>query len=172
MMRHTLRSANLFLEGRMYAWCKLCYAAPMIPFILIVSNHKKFKIGLHVMTGLVMIDTLEYKWLFLYALPLLIFIYKSNMYKLQKRLGRVESIRSGVIVNEHQFDLRSLSDVLTCPFIGCVLSPLVKIEDRVWRYLVSIFVYVIGKDMVCVYFLVCDKRRIKTMEVVEFRDES
>lgn len=171
MIEYTKQSFSQLKDGRIYLWSKLSYAAPIIPFALIVSTCARFKFGLHVLTCVLLIDTIDYKWLFIYFLPLTLFLYKSSMYKIQKSLGRVETVRSGVIVNEHQFDLRSLFDVLSCPFVGALVSNILTIEEKMWRYVIGTAIYMFVKDIVCVYYLYCDKKRLTTMIVEEFVEE-
>lgn len=171
MIKHMKYASAKFMIGKVGLMLKISYSLPCIPFVLIVSTHKQFKMSFHVVSGLLLIDTFKFKWLFFYSLPILLYIYKSNMYRLQKKLGKTESIVSGVIVNEHQFDVRSLSDILTSPFIGALFSNLINIKDRVWRCFVGISVYMVVKDITCVYFLICDKRRFNTMTVEEYEEK-
>lgn len=148
---------------------RLAINLPIVPVCLLLSTHKKFSYIFHILPSFILFDKFETKYLFLYFSPLLLFLYNKFIALLENKFGK-KTGEASILVNNHQFELKIIVGTLISPFVGIFIGQILfrGYTKKAMRSFIGCLIYTLVKDFMGIYYLICLKKRINTLEIGEY----
>jgi hypothetical protein len=185
------KNTTLLKEYRYCNIIRVCLGAGIIPAVILTSTHLNFNIFIHPLASILLFDGFDAENLIRIFLPFILLFYYKSMDYLQTKMGKVDfTDDTGIMFNDHYLIMTKIVNGLMIPFFGIILGRKVfkKIfhfccyiygynskqynEDKyikIWSF-IGCLSYIIGCDLLCFYYLIMRKRKLKGMIVFERRN--
>lgn len=149
---------------------RLVIGAPMIPIYLCLSLNQKFSFVSHVLPLLLLIDSFSLKWLGLYMLLALFYAYCRIVRLIESKLGSIQNLQGGIMINNHQIAIKELVVALLSPFIGSMFGSMVFSTKKPLQSLLGIMMFMMMKDISKIAYLMCKNRLFHNIRILEYEE--
>lgn len=163
-----LREISFFLY--VFRLLKLAVGAPLLPIYLCLSMNHNFSLISHFCPLLLLIDGLSFKCLKLYAIVLFFYLYCRLIQYVQIRMGHVPLVLGGIIINNHPIAINEVVFSLSSPFLGSFVGKALFNFKKPARDFAGMLLVFFLKDITRIVYLLCRKRFINTIRVLEYTD--
>lgn len=150
---------------------RIAIGIPFIPICLLLSNHGQFSYSFHIIPCAIMLDQLSIRQIFYSILPILFIVYNKIIRFAKRRLGYHHRNNGGIMVNEHQFEIKIITNSLLFPFMGVLLGNLLFHQTKMTQCDKSLYgnvIFILSKDILAIYYLILIKRRARNLLLDEY----
>ncbi|EJW01625.1 hypothetical protein EDEG_03828 [Edhazardia aedis USNM 41457] len=165
---------------------RIIIGAPLLPIIILTCTHQNFRIFLHIVPCILIMEKLNLKNIILAGSPMLFFIYCRLIMILESKLGKAEDVEEpGIVFNDSYVYITKMVVSLMTPYFGILFGRYVL--QNIWRCIYALFtwqivevkynlktivwsfigcvLYVLISDGLGLLYLIMKKRKISNVKI-------